>query len=446
MRVRRRHVLYVQGYDPRGLAWYRRVFRSEYRKFCTLYRLQGVVQKRDPRPRPNARTWRTVTKGRGFEVETVYQFLQWEDIIRRDFARPTWWKVLRALAVLAKSIVEGSFWRVSKASRRFALFIVYPYAILLAHGLVAALLGFVVASIAGFWVGGQIAWLLGFSVAAVSAVLFIRWTEERTYMLYLFDDIVSHCQYAHRQRPDWEARFDAFAELLIEAAATSSADEIIVVGHSSGSFVAVDVLARALARDPGLGRHGPKIVLLTLGANIPTVGFHPRAGWIRDHLARLAVERSIDWIDYQSRKDVMSFYPFDPVSGHGIDVGDARRNPQVVAVRFRDIVREQRYAAFRWQFFRIHFQFLRANERAAAYDYFMIVCGPFSLPLLAQQPKDVLEAVGADAVVSDAAWRRLNLEAGDAVAATVVDVSAPSISQHIHPASTEPLEAAVSGR
>jgi hypothetical protein len=28
--VRRRHVIYVQGYDPRGLAFYFRLFRSDY--------------------------------------------------------------------------------------------------------------------------------------------------------------------------------------------------------------------------------------------------------------------------------------------------------------------------------------------------------------------------------------------------------------------------------
>ena len=163
----------------------------------------------------------SVGRRRGFEVETAYHFLQWEDIIRRDFARPTWWKILRALAVLAKSIVEGSLWRVGKASWRFGLFVAYPYAVLLAHGVVAALLGFIAASIAGVWIAGHaIPWLLGLSAAATSAVLLIHWTEARTYMLYLFDDIVSHCQYAHRQRPDWEARFDVFAEDLIAAQPT----------------------------------------------------------------------------------------------------------------------------------------------------------------------------------------------------------------------------------
>ena len=93
----------------------------------------------------------------------------------------------------------------------------------------------------------------------------------------------------------------------------------------------------------------------------------------------LAVEPSIDWIDCQARKDVMNFYQFDPIASHGIDVGAARRNPKIVPVRFRDIIRPEHYQKFRWQFFRVHFQFVMANERPNAYDFFMIVCGPVPL-------------------------------------------------------------------
>ena len=43
MRIRRRHVIYVQGYDPRGLAQYYRLFRTELRKATALYGLQAKV-------------------------------------------------------------------------------------------------------------------------------------------------------------------------------------------------------------------------------------------------------------------------------------------------------------------------------------------------------------------------------------------------------------------
>ena len=72
----------------------------------------------------------------------------------------------------------------------------------------------------------------------------------------------------------------------------------------------------------------------------------------------------------------MNFYPFDPIAGHGIDVGASRRNPTIVPVRFREIIKPEHYNLFRWKFFRVHFQFVMANERPHAYDFFMIVCGP----------------------------------------------------------------------
>ena len=43
MRVQNRHVIYVQGYDPRGLAQYYRMFRTELRKFEKLYHLTAKI-------------------------------------------------------------------------------------------------------------------------------------------------------------------------------------------------------------------------------------------------------------------------------------------------------------------------------------------------------------------------------------------------------------------
>ena len=69
------------------------------------------------------------------------------------------------------------------------------------------------------------------------------------------------------------------------------------------------------------------MVLLTLGGNYPIVGFHSAAQDFRDHLRQLAVEPAIEWIDCQSRKDVMNFFQFDPIPQHGIEVGDTTTKP-----------------------------------------------------------------------------------------------------------------------
>jgi hypothetical protein len=89
----------------------------------------------------------------------------------------------------------------------------------------------------------------------------------------------------------------------------------------------------------------------------------------------------------------MNFYPFDPIAGHGIDVGAARRNPVIVPVRFREIIDPGHYNRFRWQFFRVHFQFVMANERPHPYDFFMIVRGPIGLMDRVREPQKALAAV-----------------------------------------------------
>jgi pimeloyl-ACP methyl ester carboxylesterase len=253
------------------------------------------------------------------------------------------------------------------------------------------------------------------STAVFVAVLgtMLKYTENSTYLLYLLSDTIWTWEFSHRQRPEWDQRIDRFAQYLANVARTSDAEEIVVVGHSSGSFLGAEILARALKLDPALGRHGPRIVLLTIGGNFPIVGFHAASKDFRDHLRLLAVEPSIDWIDCQSRKDVMNFYPFDPIAGHGIDVGALRRNPTIVSVRFREIIKPEHYNLFRWKFFRVHFQFVMANERPHAYDFFMIVCGPIMLIERMARPEAALAVATGDAAAREWAWKRLETATAD---------------------------------
>ena len=155
----------------------------------------------------------------------------------------------------------------------------------------------------------------------------LKYTENNTYVLYLLADTIWTWQFSHRQRPEWDERIDRFAEHLVKVARTSDAEEIVVVGHSSGSFLGTEIMARALKLDPSLGRRGPRVLLLTIGGNFPIVGFHAVSTEFRDHLRQLAVEPSIDWIDCQARKDVMNFYQFDPIAAHGIDARQRQAQP-----------------------------------------------------------------------------------------------------------------------
>jgi hypothetical protein len=236
----------------------------------------------------------------------------------------------------------------------------------------------------------------------------LKYTEKRTYVLYLMCDTIWTWEFSHRERPEWDERLDRFAQHLVDVARAGEADEIVLVGHSSGSFLGTEILARALKLDPQLGKHGSRVMLLTLGGNYPIVGFHKAASDFRAHLRELAMEPSIDWIDCQARKDVMNFFDLDPIASHGIDAGDARRNPTIVPVRFREMILPENYNWFRWQFFRVHFQFVMANEVPHAYEFFMIVCGAVPLHERFAHPDAALAVAIGDEPEREKAWKTID--------------------------------------
>ena len=88
-------------------------------------------------------------------------------------------------------------------------------------------------------------------VAVLGSVL--KYTENQTYLLYLLSDTIWTWEFSHRQRPEWDARIDRFAQYLVKVARASDAEEIVIVGHSSGSFLGDrDPGARARSSIPSL--------------------------------------------------------------------------------------------------------------------------------------------------------------------------------------------------
>ena len=419
MRVQHRHIIYIQGYDPRGLAQYYRMFRTELRKFARLYQVSATMSRPQDASDGEIASWTIETKAGDWQTRSSYDFLRFEDFIQRDLASPIWRTVSQAVWIYWRLVFAGTIARFWRANWRFATFITYPHLMLLLEAVCAASLAFAFEKgLGALGVPGpfSIAAAVAVFVAILGAVL--KYTENQTYLLYLLSDTIWTWEFSHRARPEWDQRIDRFAQHLVKVARESDADEIVIVGHSSGSFLGTEMLARALQLDPALGRHGPRIVLLTIGGNFPIVGFHAVSEGFRDHLRMLAVEPSIDWIDCQSRKDVMNFYPFDPIEGHGIDVGEARRNPRIVPVRFRDIITPEHYGLFRWKFFRVHFQFVMANERPHAYDFFMIVCGPIPLDARMAVPDAALAVATGDPTAREWAWKRIETAKAGPVGAT----------------------------
>ena len=76
MRVQHRQIIYVQGYDPRGLAQYYRMFRTELRKFGRLYQVKTIVTRPKHAGDGEIASWSIETKADGWQTRTAYDFLR----------------------------------------------------------------------------------------------------------------------------------------------------------------------------------------------------------------------------------------------------------------------------------------------------------------------------------------------------------------------------------
>ena len=374
VRIRKRHVFYLPGYDPRGVGTYRALFEREYAAFCSGHGVDGRLTEPEAVEGVSATGW-CVQTAFPTGVETRYEFLRWEDLIRGEFLRPAWWKVVWGWVTVMRWGGQGVWKALGREMPRFLAFLLFPYGVFLVFLVLAA-----VAAGAGWTVvraGGGPGALAGAAALGLGAGVFsllIAVTAKSTYVMYLLSFHIATDRWGRGWSPAWEARFAEFARHVVDTVRTTDADEVLVVGHSLGAAVAVDVLDRALTMEPGLLRAGPRIALCTLGGTVPLVSFLPAASWFRKKIRRVAGESGLEWGDFQCRQDVINAFP---LSGTGLEAGKSTGSPWVVNLRLRDLVSPGVHARLRRKFFDVHFQFLKTGAvPGAPYDYFSLCCGP----------------------------------------------------------------------
>lgn len=368
--IKRRLVLQVAGYEPVDAARHRRRFLRGMPTFARTWNV-ALAAAETGLGRASG-SWSVTTRGSNWRVESVFEPLVWSDIIAADDARPMSRRLILFAAALADFLGSGTVGRYFSAQWKYGLFFLFP----LFHLAIFASLGLATGAAAASTLAlSGAAWA---AVTAAGAVLsffvLLRWPGRRWRVMQALDDWIFSRDFVHGRRFDIEARLNQFSQRIAEAARDHSYDEILVVGHSLGATLAVGALARALDREPALGKRGTPIVLVTVGSTIPKFTLHPDAVRVRLDVARVAAS-DVQWAEFHARADPISFYRFDPVTEQKTD-GRFDRQPVIRIVRMRDMLDRRTYRRIQYRFMRLHHQFVMANERRYRYDFFMMCCGP----------------------------------------------------------------------
>src|SRR5229473_1728392 len=172
--IGRRHVIYVEGWDPQGAEGYYRLFERSVKRFRANWPLEARLGELQLDSQAFAH-WNIETSGPNWRVATRYDFLRQEHFIRANMAEPLRRQVPRALHWIFDYLVTGAMARVVRGAWRFGFVLIYFQLMLIAWIWLAIgagwLAGFVLERVAD--VPGSVALLVGV-LAALAAFLALR--------------------------------------------------------------------------------------------------------------------------------------------------------------------------------------------------------------------------------------------------------------------------------
>src|ERR1700682_431402 len=368
-----------------------RRFARELKRFEKTWSAKATVS--TPAIAADKVTWNITTTGPNWRVETRFCLVRVDDIIGSCALRPSWVRIVLGQLAWIDFATSGALWGYLRTNWRYALFFIYPFAIFYAFAVIAVFVGVFFAVLSGaLWIG--------IAAGLLMCAALMKWPWRWLGLATLFDDWIFSSSYVRSGHPVLEQRLQVIAREIDTAACCSHADEILLVGHSLGAAIAVDLLDRVLTLNPFIGQNGPRAAFLSVGSSILKIGLHRGAKRFRASLQRVAVAPGIFWAEYQALTDVMNFYKTNPMSEMGLT---AAGRPVVRIVRIRSMLDPASYRRIRRNFYRVHSQFVSGNERRTAYDYFMLICGPFSAEQQVKLPNGAASAIDGSGALIDAA-------------------------------------------
>jgi hypothetical protein len=386
--VARRHVFFIHGFDARSGIRFPAFFKRELHRHTARFgAMPRAVSEIRTDPDGLSRSWEVGAPADGDGAAVRCETLVWSDIVHSDLARPA----SRKLALLARSAVagltQGLFFKTSRFGWPYTLLSAFPFFVaFVAPALLIALGTAIFAAVSPSAVADTVCVALFLAAAALALLYGAKKALGRLFFWHILSIRIFFWQHATGRRPDYVDRIAVFRDRVLAEMAhwranpADAPDEVLIVGHSLGAAMAVEVAAQVLARLGTDDRAHPRLSLVTLGSGLPFVALQHEARTLRRDIATLVFSDRIVWCDYQAPQDWLNCYGFNPI----FDLGFGRPaflacNPLIRSAGVKDRIPEDDYKRLRLKPFHMHFQFLKANFRPGEYDFFEMILGRQSL-------------------------------------------------------------------
>jgi hypothetical protein len=376
--VRKRAVFYLSGYDPRGARHYHSLFQSESAKQGGLAGYDITVGQRR-RLNKNVVGWDITFVGdSGEKVETDYHFLDYSRVISKSwrvFELGLYQEMVSSYTGIARMYWEKKqagmlrdFW---KHFRVITFAAALPLIIIVGLLLVAVIL----ASAAYQFVAGPLTLRVGIGILTFLLAMFFGRMLDKKLNHYWLLRAVSFIGFEKYVKVDGSnALWGDFGDVIYDAALDEDYDEVLLVGHSVGSVIGIEVLSQLLEKysDVPAG----KISYMTIGGIVQFPAAEPKSKLFQRKLVEFCWQTKVDWVDLGARADGACYSCVHPFWVMPKQVGNEESEiPRLFPVKFFESFSAKGYKNLKKDRLKLHFQYLMASELGCGFDYFLYVSG-----------------------------------------------------------------------
>ena len=204
--------------------------------------------------------------------------MHWDDIACANWPKRPWRLLAQLLGFAWTYLIQGGLLGTAQLCPGVALCGLYPILFFVLILLVAT----VAVLAANVW--------LPLAPLVVAGVIWQGWrAADRLGVVWLCRSILFTHRLGSMRETMLRQRVHELVGALLAMEKLNPADEILLVGHSSGSFV-LAMVAAELRRHPNAVEILSRLRLLSLGQNLANLGLYPGAESFRDDLNVLAIE------------------------------------------------------------------------------------------------------------------------------------------------------------
>ncbi len=403
----KRRLYFFSGFDPRGASFYWRLFgqevaqrntkdakgdprgiqlvrrRQERDHLLSRWRLQPVQapssssSTREPSlagdPSSRGQGQGQPNDGHALPDPTSHEivFLHWDDIARSHWPRRSFSMFGEIAEVYRWYLLQGGLLRIVRLCPGVALCGAYP-------GLFTAL-ALLIALLSGAALGGLAYGLIPSPSLALGAAVLVAlgttwllllaaWAlADRLGVVWLWRSIRFTHRLGQARDGDLRARVGELARRILDLETQAPAETVLLVGHSSGSFVMAMLAAELRRQDPAATLTG-RLSLLSLGQNLANLAVYPGAQAFHADLQELAQEPRLPWLDVTSHDDLLCFAGVDPYRSCGLPAPGGTPYPTLRLIKLAEPRGWLEKLGLAFQQFDLHFHYLRRGPGSHGYD------------------------------------------------------------------------------